>query len=634
MPGYFTPRKGHPLLHPLVLIALVSLVALTSQSADQGSASDWHEMWWLNKTSRALRGGSGLQPNENPVELLKLGHRGVVERFMNDQRFADSILGFNLFFLGFRQDEVRTEKNLYQDIVYELPGAIAASRAVLEEKSDYFDLFNLAQPIYLGPLPRPSKVEDADQQLESIELRHLNYQRIQKDLSDMTQLASVQPVNVEAVCSAVNAHALKYIFSGALGLPNTLARRTIFSKNWYGTMNSVCNGGKTAGFDFAANLQHIFEQNELFFKKLRAFEPTNYSLASVLSIQVLDLSDMNLDMTNTALTFTIARALPNSSTNFNRKRSAYYLKRFFCDDLTPVNIEAPASHAGDVHASNSSCLACHYKLDPLAGFFRDYGRDFKNFATSKIIEFDDGVRVDRAEYQKSWQPGPDATHPWNAGYIRSTRDTQLNSYGSDYADLISLLKTAPEVRSCLVRRMFEYLVSDQQTVDNDYLGELTTKFNARMRTDGSVPALKQAVTDIVLSKSFATFNPDRSVCYDFKNGAPTSSATAVPCRVAAILRNACVRCHSSTTQEPYLDLSHFIKDATGMSGFPHLDEKGKAISSQQTFQMMIERISSTDSDSRMPYLSEMPTTDRQELYKWLGQQQQSRPNSLLHQGPQ
>ncbi len=66
-------------------------------------------------------------------------------------------------------------------------------------------------------------------------------------------------------------------------------------------------------------------------------------------------------------------ALANSSTNYNRKRAAYVLKRFFCDDLNPVGFEDPAEHIGGAHGSQTSCYACHYKLDPMAGFFRNHG---------------------------------------------------------------------------------------------------------------------------------------------------------------------------------------------------------------------------------------------------------------------
>src|SRR5581483_2430968 len=121
--------------------------------------------------------------------------------------------------------------------------------------------------------------------------------------------------------------------------------------------------------------------------------------------------------TNTVFTRTLQTTLPNSSTNYDRKRAAYILQRFFCDDLTPVNVEAPAQHGGSEHASNPSCFACHYKLDPMAGFFRTLGIDFKDYSQKTYIVFDDGAYTNSANYWKAWQPGPDATHPYNVGYV-------------------------------------------------------------------------------------------------------------------------------------------------------------------------------------------------------------------------
>ena len=51
--------------------------------------------------------------------------------------------------------------------------------------------------------------------------------------------------------------------------------------------------------------------------------------------------------------------------------------------------------------------------------------------------------------------------------------------------------------------------------------------------------------------------------------------------------------------------------------FPHLDPHGAPIPAQETFKRMIDRISTTDPDKRMPKQSDMPTTERQELFLWL-----------------
>ena len=109
-------------------------------------------------------------------------------------------------------------------------------------------------------------------------------------------------------------------------------------------------------------------------------------------------------------------ALGNSSTNFNRKRSAYVLKRFFCDDLIPVGFETPQEHVGGSHGSQTSCYACHHKLDPMAGFFRSYGAYFFDYSRSPDITFDDLASKDRAPYEGIWKGAGTGQPAWNIGY--------------------------------------------------------------------------------------------------------------------------------------------------------------------------------------------------------------------------
>src|SRR5262249_26777289 len=71
----------------------------------------------------------------------------------------------------------------------------------------------------------------------------------------------------------------------------------------------------------------------------------------VLDNKVLGIEESSVSAFFAPLTW-FWQSLPNSSTNFDRKRASYMLKRFFCDDLTPINILAPEGHGGkDRHAS-------------------------------------------------------------------------------------------------------------------------------------------------------------------------------------------------------------------------------------------------------------------------------------------
>ena len=129
------------------------------------------------------------------------------------------------------------------------------------------------------------------------------------------------------------------------------------------------------------------------------------------------------------------RLIQNSSTNRNRKRAAWALKRFFCDDLTPINVEAASSHVGGQHGSDPACYSCHYKLDPMAGYFRELGFSGVSFASSPQMFFDDGANASRVDYGKPWKAAPETGREWNVGYIRSTTDDKLNTFGSNFTDL-------------------------------------------------------------------------------------------------------------------------------------------------------------------------------------------------------
>src|SRR5262249_26998450 len=114
------------------------------------------------------------------------------------------------------------------------------------------------------------------------------------------------------------------------------------------------------------------------------FEPTVYQPRTVREFKPFDLSVFGMDRW-TAFGFEQSNALRNSSTNMNRKRGAYVLKRFFCDDLTPVGFESPKEHVTGVHGSDTTCFNCHYKLDPMAGFFRNYGASFFNYSKASTL---------------------------------------------------------------------------------------------------------------------------------------------------------------------------------------------------------------------------------------------------------
>jgi len=344
------------------------------------------------------------------------------------------------------------------------------------------------------------------------------------------------------------------------------------------------------------------------------FEPSHYQPRTVLEFKPFDLSIFKMDKW-LAFGFEQSTALKNSSTNYNRRRGAYMLKHFFCDDLTPVGFDDPQQHVGGAHGSDTPCFGCHFKLDPMAGFFRDRGSYFYDYANEQLLTFDDGVDTDRDKYGSFWRAPKGSGREWSTGYVRSPRYEEHNDYGTTIADLSRIIRKAPEAKRCLMKRLFEYLVAEEQTIDGGYLDELTRSFEQEAARDSSA-AMKNAIVRILLSNTYRQNNPDPRACYDYAAGAKIENAP--PCRVAFILQKNCSQCHAGPDGNAGLDLTSWVPAGDGKSRtFPHLDRDRKQIAPHETLTRMAERLSATDPAIRMPKLMVMAAQERQELFRWV-----------------
>ena len=86
--------------------------------------------------------------------------------------------------------------------------------------------------------------------------------------------------------------------------------------------------------------------------------------------------------------------------------------------------------------------------------------------------------MDRKKYQSTWQAPPGSGRTWEVGYVRSPRWTEQNNYGETLGDLSKIIRKAPEAKRCLMKRLTEYMLGEDQTVDGGYLDDLTAKFRA------------------------------------------------------------------------------------------------------------------------------------------------------------
>src|SRR5262245_2543244 len=442
-------------------------------------ASLWQKRWWIDRTARRLRGGEGLGPQDDLEALLPLSKEEIAHRFMADARFGDTILDFNLFYLGFKSDHLKSG-GAYDRTVFDFPNAVAAAQALLTG-GDYFALFDLEGPFYMAPLrsePPDEPLQPGDEGLSPAQLRSKATREIERVFTEAVAFARAKPApRLADLCKAVedladsgqtltpqlhrafdDAEIFALIRGEVLAQPLEMLAKIA---------EKACDeraAPAAARKSLLEGLQSALAQIKRTFSTLAEFEPDRYQPTSVLEFKRFALAAFPTRQKWLSFGFEQGMALGNSSTNFNRKRAAYMLKRFFCDDLIPIGFESPQEHIAGAHGSQTSCYACHHKLDPMAGFFRTYGAYFFDYARSPDIIFDDLASKDRALYEAVWKAARKLP-AWNIGYIRSARFHSYNSYGTSMGDLARILRTAPEVKRCLVKRLHEYIVAEDQTIE-------------------------------------------------------------------------------------------------------------------------------------------------------------------------
>lgn len=595
--------------------------------------SSWEKRWWIDKTAKLLRAGEGIGPDDDMEALLKMSEEEVARHFMNDPRFADALLDFNMYFMGFKADDIRTD-GVYNNHAFDFANAISASRALLSD-GDYFKLFDLEGELFMAPLrrePNPENLLPEDAGLTADQLRRKVVGELQKTLTGLGTLATAQmSTNGQELCrkladfatqkDELTERAHRAFDDGEIFV---LTRGQVIS--W--PLDSIAKTAKEECVKFkpradvkrlASVIQTASERFTKAFDEILRFEPEEYEPQSVLEFKAVDLSAFPTSNKWLAFGFEQATALQNSSTNFNRKRSAYVLKRFFCDDLTPVGFEDPQEHVAGAHGSDTSCFACHYKLDPMAGFFRGLGAQFYDYSRERTIIFDDLADDSRQRYEATWRTRKGSNRKWNVGYVRSPRWENQNSYGETLGDLSKIIREAPEPKRCLMKRLFEYMTAENQTIDGGYLDHLTESFQAEAAVSSSA-AMKNAIVRVVKSDTYHERNAEPQRCYDHAPDA--KPAKGPPCRVAYILQKNCAQCHGTIYGgDANLDLGAWIMAPDGKNRtFPHLDDEMQQRPAQDTITRMMERLSSTDPKRRMPKNKIMSSQERQELYLWAQQE--------------
>jgi hypothetical protein len=593
----------------LAILGVVAAPFLGTARADD--ADPWATARWLDKASRALRGGDGLAASEDVAALAALPRAEVVARFLADPRFGDSVLAFGLHDLGLYAGPLRDDEGRYAAEVLRTPQALLAARAAVTG-GDALTLLALRAPALALPVTPEAGWRDA-----------FNAHRAQVEALERDALAALQPASgapdLARGCAPVRDARLRDASYRLLvyAAPTGYLELKRAADGWLGELRAACDRGDAAA---AATALSAYAQR---LRRIAAFgeglRDPGYVVRGVADVRSWDQVDLGVDLAAEAFTPQFWATLPNSSTNHDRKRAAYVLRTYFCDDLTPITV--PATPHGGAHGDEASCQACHYKLDPMAGFFRYRGQAGRDFQGLRSFSFDDGVTFGAARYAAyldTWRAPVGSGRDWEVGFVRSTTTPSANAYGSSLADLARIIREAPEARTCLVRRLAQDVLGDGRIFDAGWIHELAQRFSARVEAapGASAGALKELYASLVLSRAFAQDDPDPDACYDRAQDAPAST---LPCRVAFALETNCQSCHNGEITRGGLDLTRLIDVGDGRLAFPHVDALGQQLPRAESLATIKDRLSTTDPDRRMPASREMPTADREALYLWISE---------------
>ena len=613
---------GHwGLLGSIVVASCVSAIACSREEAtDDASSSETSELdkvEWLEKAAKALRNGEGLGPHDDVAALTQMSKGDVVDLWMKDPRFGDAVLAFNLYYLNRPIEQIRTQSTSgagfnYSLAIFDLPQAYLGARAVVAG-GDYFDLY-AADPPFVTQLNPLLDVPQHDGERQRVG-------------AAMTQAADQVATDRAAACR-------NYVQAGLqatnrlrlLGFsPSLLIRQRWLTPTPGYPLTVDCTEGSTvSGEELATAMRTVESAIDAIWSRVEASFDPRHPVMSLTDLPAIPVNAEGLPALVAPFGPSVFAALPVSSTNFHRKRAAYMLKTYFCDDLTPLSIPAPDAPDGgdggaaDVHASNSNCQACHYRLDPIGAMFRNIGAGGHDFTGQGFIQFDDGVAFSGDRYQnylKQWQ-NPDGTY--RAGYwvLGPNGKPQRapdwkDEDGDTLRGLWSYLPRSQVARACVVKKLAEYVLGPGQVYDGLWLTHISGDL---MPGPQSGQAFKQVFKSLVLSKTFGLHNPQKGECYDVPEDAPPNRA---PCAIASAVANDCARCHDSVDGPGHLSFNDWIDLGGGVHSWAHQDDAGNQLSQKESLSRILARITSSDPAVRMPLFRSMPQEDFVNFKSWL-----------------
>lgn len=584
-----------------------------SGDSDLRFESVWAKAGWIQQAARATLGADAVLDQSTMNDLLQKEPEEIVDGFVSDPRFGNAVLNFNLYFLGRSVNDLFESTNAsssgYSNAVKSMPHAILSARNVMENK-DYFDLFATeGNFVSIKNLPEgdlPSGVMNFFAEIDE------KYNAAK---------ALTPESNAEDACYNFmyldNAYQMSKYIGPAVGK---------IEQGWFASYFTY-NACDTMTVEQIVSRMELIKKGTDALKLAMENAPRGTSTEKTpTDVQFVEIKVEGLPALgdNMMGQDSFWNRLPNSSTNFNRKRAAYVLRTFMCDDLTPLDLDSLTSMtgSGNKHATDPKCQACHYKLDPMAGLFRNYGRQGTSFKGQDTFTFDDFKTISGEQlktYMGSWEENGTP----KVGFYVAPNTPDENWKGDDLVDLIAFMRQSEQVKQCMVRRLAEYVLGEEQVYDGGWLEEKSEKFVAGPNSGSE---FKNLYKTLLLSNTFREKNPEHGVCYDFSTNDQDNAANRPPCAAAHILKTKCETCHNKNNAAGGLELDSWTS-LEGKMGFVHnsIDFPGTVVPRKETFELMQTLLSkAVERNGReipvMPAGGSLSDSEKQTLFHWINQQ--------------
>ena len=608
-------------------MAIFSLVSVSAYGSDNRLS----RTAWVEKVYRTLLGGEEIRPGDELEKLSQKSEDQIIEYLMKDPRFVETVLDFNLYFLGLKSDPVVSQyrgKGKERTVTYS-PHIYYSSQAIqsvrnLMKNGDYLALFDYDVPYYVGPMKKIAERPTKDGSTEKVPPEEVKDYRRRVKANLVAQLDGIiaeikekgDDIDKVKVCQEL-IH-LKDLQVLTLGIPSYLSHALpLFGFD-------TCYQNHKAEHILGIAKMYRYKA-ELIYDQLDALDEDSYQVRTLLDLKAFDFGKFR--DAKGPLTAPMWRNLPVSVTNMSWGRSAYFLSTYYCDDLVPVEVTIKDWDKDNRHGYLQKCMNCHYKLNPISGFFRYYGKfgvkapystkHVTPFKSNKeeyyenVIVFDDRARKPLRNQEAIWTRSDGSL---NVGVARSHLYPKINDKGESLEDLFRIMKQSPEVRNCLVKKMAKYFVGSEQQFDQGYLTDLRVRFDQQAKTNSS-EAFRSTVKALLKSNTFRQGQLDSNTCYDLASGEMRGDRP--PCEVAEILEQNCAQCHSSTKSQQKLDITKWIKIGDGF-GFPHLDQAGNQLSHYDSMKRFEKEMFTLRPNYQLMHREEyLSSYDREKVFVWV-----------------